>query len=499
MDSQPHRQLHVIFVPYPTPGHMIPMVDTARLFVKHGVSVTIITTHANALTFQKVIDSDFSCGYPIRTQLLPFPGAQVGLPDGVENIKDGTSLEMLGKLARGISLLQDQIELLFHDLQPDCIVTDMCYPWTVESAAKLGIPRIYFYSSSYFSNCASHFIRKHRPHESLESDTEKFTIPGFPQTIEMTPLQLAEWIRTKTPSTVYFNSIFESEIRSYGTLSNSFHELESDYEQIHKSTMGIKTWSIGPVSAWGNKGDEQKDNRGHKMDLVEEPEWLNWLNSKQNESVLYVSFGSLTRLPHAQIVELAHGLENSCHNFIWVIRKRDGDESNEESFLQKFEQRMKESKKGFIIWNWAPQLLILDHPAIGGIVTHCGWNSILESLNVGLPMITWPMFAEQFYNEKLIVDVLKIGVPVGVKENKFWTSMGEEAMVRREEIVKAVVLLMENSQESKEMRRSARKLGDAAKRTIGEGGHSYNNLIQLIDELKSLKISRAFSTNILDS
>ena len=154
---------------------------------------------------------------------------------------------------------------------------------------------------------------------------------------------------------------------------------------------------------------------------------------------------------------------------------------------------MKESNKGYIIWDWAPQLLILEHPATGGIVTHCGWNSTLESVNVGLPMITWPVFAEEFYNEKLLVDVLKIGVPVGAKVNKLWTNISVEEMVRREEIVKSVKILMGSGQESKEMRMRAKKLGDTAKRTIVKGGDSYNNLIQLIDELKSLKKSKELS------
>ncbi|TKY65747.1 Soyasapogenol B glucuronide galactosyltransferase [Spatholobus suberectus] len=165
MEAQPHNQLNVIFLPFLTPGHMIPMVDTARLFAKHGVSVTIITTPANALTFQKAIDSDLSCGYPIRTKVVPFPAAQVDLPDGVENFKDATSPEMWDKISDGMSVLKDQFELLFQDLKPDCLVTDMFYPWTVESAAKLAIPRLYYYSSSYFSSCATYSIRKHKPHE----------------------------------------------------------------------------------------------------------------------------------------------------------------------------------------------------------------------------------------------------------------------------------------------------------------------------------------------
>ncbi|AES79640.1 putative soyasapogenol B glucuronide galactosyltransferase [Medicago truncatula] len=494
MESQSlqfHNQLHVVFLSYPSPGHMNPMIDTARLFAMHGVNVTIITTHANASTFQKAIDSDTSLGYSIKTQLIQFPSAQVGLPDGVENMKDGTSTEIIGKIGLGISMLQDPTEALFQDLQPDCIVTDMMLPWTVEAAAKLGIPRIHYNSSSYFSNCAEHFIMKYRPNDNLVSDTQKFTIPGLPHTIEMTPLQLPFWIRSQSFATAYFEAIYESQKRSYGTLCNSFHELESDYENICNTTLGIKSWSVGPVSSWANKDDENKGNRGHIEELGKEADWLNWLNSKQNESVLYVSFGSLTRLDNAQIVEIAHGLENSGHNFIWVVRKKESDES-ENNFLQDFEERMKERKKGYIIWNWAPQLLILDHPAIGGIVTHCGWNSTLESLNAGLPMITWPRFGDQFYNEKLLVDVLKIGVSVGAKENKMRTSTeSKDVVVKREEIAKAVEILMGSGQESKEMRMRAKKLGEAAKRTIEEGGDSYNNLIQLIDELKSLKKSKA--------
>ncbi|CAJ1809288.1 unnamed protein product [Sphenostylis stenocarpa] len=471
------------------------MVDTARLFARYGASVTIITTHANALTFQKAIDSDFNCGYQIRTKVVPFPAAQVGLPDGAENLKDGTSPEMIGKIFYGMSMLQGQFEPLFQDLQPDCLVTDVLYPWTVESAEKLGIPRLYFYSASHFASCATHFIRKHKPQERLASATHKFSIPGLPHNIEMTTLQLEQWVRTKDEFADLMNAVYESENRSYGTLCNSFHELEGDYEHLYRSTKGIKCWSVGPVSAWANKSDEEKTNRGNKEDLEQDSAWLNWLNSKQNESVLYVSFGSLTRLSNAQIVEIAHGLENSGCSFIWVLRKKDENESGD-VFLQEFEEKMKESKKGHIIWNWAPQLLILDHPAIGGIVTHCGWNSILESVSAGLPMITWPMFAEQFYNEKLLVDVLKIGVPVGAKENKFWTSPGKDALVGREEIAKAIVQLI-GKEENSEMRNRARKLGNASKKTIEEGGSSYNNLMQLLDELKSLKASKAIEkTNL---
>jgi hypothetical protein len=290
MDSQSqqsHNQPHVVFLPYPSAGHMNPMIDTARLFAKHGVNVTIITTHANASRFQKSIDSDTSLGYSIKTQLLQFPSAQVGLPDGVENSNDATSREMLSKVTRGVWMLRDSIEVLFHELQPDCIVTDMKYPWTVESAAKLNIPRIYFCSSSYFSECAIYFVRKYKPHYNLVSDTQKFTIPCLPHTIEMTRLQLCDWELENNAMKAIFEPMYESAERSYGSLYNSFHELESDYEKLCKTTIGTKSWSVGPVSAWANKDDERKASRGHmEKSLGKHTELLNWLNSKQNDSVL---------------------------------------------------------------------------------------------------------------------------------------------------------------------------------------------------------------------
>ena len=150
---------------------------------------------------------------------------------------------------------------------------------------------------------------------------------------------------------------------------------------------------------------------------------------------------------------------------------------------------MRESKRGFIVKNWAPQLVILDHLATGGMVTHCGWNSTLECITTGLPMITWPLFAEQFFNEKLVTDVLRIGVGVGVKQwRPDWSEAGRNEVVKREQIEKAVALLMDSGQEAVEMRKRAGMLASAARKAVESGGSSYPNLLALINELKSVKI-----------
>lgn len=246
-----------------------------------------------------------------------------------------------------------------------------------------------------------------------------------------------------------------------------------------------------------NKEVEDKEYRGGNPS-IEPNKLLQWLKGKQPNSVLYISFGSLVRMKPEQISEIAHAIEESGCNFIWVMKKNNDDNENDgdkeeaavnEGLPKGFEENMSKTKKGLIIRGWAPQLMILEHEAVGGFVTHCGWNSILEGISSGLPMITWPLFAEQFYNEKLLIDVLKIGVGVGSKR---WWDLEEERgeVVKREDLGKAVALLMGGSGEALEMRKRAREMGEAAKRAVSCGGLSEMKLVSLLKELRTMKLHR---------
>ncbi|KAF7126752.1 hypothetical protein RHSIM_Rhsim11G0163000 [Rhododendron simsii] len=113
----------------------------------------------------------------------------------------------------------------------------------------------------------------------------------------------------------------------------------------------------------------------------------------------------------SQLYEIAMVLESSGQQFIWVIRREKNKEKNEGWQPDGFEERMKDT--GLIIRGWAPQVLILDHKAVGGFLTHCGWNSTSEGLSTGVSMVTWPVFGEQFYNEKLVTEILRIWISIG--------------------------------------------------------------------------------------
>ncbi|KEH15806.1 putative hexosyltransferase [Medicago truncatula] len=168
--------------------------------------------------------------------------------------------------------------------------------------------------------------------------------------------------------------------------------------------------------------------------------------------------------------------------------KENESQEEKEKWLPKgFEERVIAKKKGLIIKGWAPQVMILSHTVVGAFMTHCGWNSTVEAVSAGVPMITWPMHGEQFYNEKLITQVRGIGGEVGAVE---WCLVGigeKEKLVGRDGIEKVVKRLMDNSYVAEIIRRHAREFGDKAKCAAQEGGSSHRNLTVLINDLKSLR------------
>ncbi|KAK9287369.1 hypothetical protein L1049_015786 [Liquidambar formosana] len=471
------RQLHVFFFPLMAQGHMIPTTDIAKLFAFRGVKATIVTTPLNVPLFSKTIQRAKDLGIEIHAQIIKFP-AEAGLPEGCENLHAANSQDINSKFFTATAMLQQPLEQLLQEHRPDCIVADMFFPWATDSAAKFGIPRLVFHGTCLFSLCTSETMRLYEPQKNVSSDTEPFVIPHLPDQIKLTRMQLPGFAREINVESDFGNLIvraIESELKSFGVIVNSFYELEPAYADHYRNVLGRKAWHIGPVSLC-NKDTEDKAGRGKKAS-IDEHECLKWLDSKQPNSVVYVCFGSTSEFPASQLHEIAMGLEASGQQFIWVVRKGKTEDAEEEWLPEGFEERMK--GKGFIIRGWAPQLLILDHQAVGGFVTHCGWNSTLEGVSAGLPMVTWPVFAEQFYNEKLVTQILRIGVGVGAQQ---WARMVGDS-VKREAIEKAVKRMMVG-EEAEEMRSRAKELGKMARRAVEQGGSSWSDLNGLIEELR---------------
>ena len=275
------------------------------------------------------------------------------------------------------------------------------------------------------------------------------------------------------------DKIKQATYTAQGVLVNSFEGLEKSYAEEYKKVVN-KLWCIGPVSLC-NKEMSDKFDRGNRAS-IDEHHCLKWLDSMKPKSVIYACFGSLCRISFSQLVEIGMGLEASNRPFIWIINKRDYTK-NLEKWLEedKFEERVK--TRGLIIRGWAPQVLILSHSSVGAFLTHCGWNSTLEGVSAGVPMITWPMFAEQFFNEKFVVNVAKIGVRIGV-EVGMTKAEEDEVLVKRERVAEAIEEVMdEEGEEGKDTRRRARELAEMATQAIEQAGSSYTDIMSLIQDV----------------
>ncbi|XVF06744.1 hypothetical protein REPUB_Repub06bG0076800 [Reevesia pubescens] len=467
-----NRPFKVQFIPFATPSHSLPLVELAVLFAARGFHVTILTAHYQSLQFQKSIEKANSSGHHINLFKFKFPSEEAGLPEGIETLSLATSNVERAKVFTAFLMLQTPMEQVIRETKPDCLVADYHCFWASGLALELGIPRLVFQPKSYFALCAEHTISKYAPHKKVQFDEELFVLAGLPDEIKMTSLELPVWNKKPGFYSEILNKIEESEKNSFGIVVDSFYNLEKDYVDHYKNVVGNRAWSVGP--SWLYNRDNNADKNQHSV-------LMNWLDSQVHSSVLYISFGSLTCFSPTQMLQIALALETLDHPFIWVVR--EADSAKDTIWLpERFEEKMRDGNKGLILRGWAPQTMILDHPATGGFLTHCGWNSILESIAVGVPMATWPISGEQFYNEKLVTRVLRIGVEVGVES---WSPELIEtcSFVEREKIEKALIELMTGKEEAVERRKRAKEFSEAAKTAVKEDGSSYSNLTALLDEL----------------
>ncbi|CAK9157692.1 unnamed protein product [Ilex paraguariensis] len=489
------NQLHFVLIPLLAQGHMIPMIDMARLFAEHGVFVSLVTTPHNASRFATVIDRARISGLGIQLIEIPFPGEEFGLPPKCENLDSVPSRDLIRNFFSALNKLQHPLEqyLQQHNPPPSCIISDKSLSWTSETARKFRVPRLVFHGMCCFSLLSSHNVKLYNAHHSVNSDSEPFVVPGMPYRIEIKKSQLPGAFVTLPDLDDIRGRMQEAESSAYGVVVNTFSELEHECVEEYKKAIKKNVWCIGPVSLC-NKEDLDKFERGNKASIGER-QCLAWLDSMQPKSVLYACLGSQCRLVPSQLIELGLGLEASNHPFIWVIKTGENFLPELEKWLleERYEERIK--GRGLLIKGWAPQVLILSHPAIKGFLTHCGWNSTIEGVCSGVPMITWPMFAEQFFNEKLIAEILRIGVRVGVDLPVRW---GEEekvgVLVKKHEIKESIERLMDGGEEGEERRIRAKELGVIARAAVEYGGSTHVNITVLIQDIMKQSTKGASTT-----
>ncbi|RWW53302.1 hypothetical protein BHE74_00040220 [Ensete ventricosum] len=470
--------LHLVFFPFLARTHMIPMLETARLAAERGVRVTLVTTPANVHLVQPTLDhvnSYTSPSHPpMELRLIPFPAAENGLPDGCENLT-AVPIQLAYNFYAAVFGLRAPFDALLRDLHPDALISDAIFPWTTALASEQGIPRLIFQVIGLLTLCASNDLDLYRPYEAVSGRGEPFAIPGFPHPIKLTRAEVPEAFDYP----YMLGLLREAELTSYGVVVNSFYDLEPDYAKHYKKVGPREVYIVGPVAIAGVQPQE-----GGKEDAARDP-CLSWLDGKPDDSVVYVSFGTLCRFSNAQLQELALGLEASGHPFLWTVRADGG--VGEGWMPEGYEGRV--AGRGIVARRWVPQREILAHRAVGGYVVHCGWNSVTEAVYSGMPIITWPLHSEQFVNEKLLVDVL--GVARSMLEGFKSVVEGEKELVKAETVARSVAWLMGDSPEVQAVRKRMKELGEAAARAVQEGGSSHDDMGRMIQGLTACRVQRA--------
>ncbi|KAI3446490.1 hypothetical protein Pfo_003155 [Paulownia fortunei] len=265
------------------------------------------------------------------------------------------------------------------------------------------------------------------------------------------------------PDKIQYLVALQSEPSGYraGDIYNTCRLIEAPYMDLleREEIVGNrKSWAIGPILPAKLSSANQPESQ-HKC--------LEWLDKQEPKSVIYITFGTTTSMSDEQIRELAFGLEQSKVKFLWVLRDADkGDvfdgQVRRAELPEGFEERVE--GVGMVVRDWAPQPQILAHPSTGGFMSHCGWNSCIESITMGVPIAAWPMHSDQPRNTVLITEILKMGLDV-----REWAQNME--LVRASTIENVVKRLMA-SEEGDEIRKKAEEWGATVRQATQQGGAS---------------------------
>lgn len=490
--AQGSAPFRVFFIPVFVPSHTIPMAELAYQFAARGVDSTMVVTPANGAVIRRTVDRAIRAGHPLRTLHYAFPSVAAGLPEGVEDAAAILTGDV-AKIYRAAAAVQSCHDRILREHRPNAVVADFPYWWTNDTARDLGIPRVMYHVIGAFPKMVLSMVAQYRPQDGLaDGDNGPFLVPHLPDRVEMVVSELPGTVRVVSDIAheETAQKARKSEQECFGVVLNTVYELEPAYCDLFRQTQCQRAWFCGPCTLWPRDDREEEEEertaaseKGHHC--------VAWLDKQATASVVYVGFGSILHFGKKQQQEMAKGLEASGRPFLWMRKGSDIAGSGEGWVPDEgFEDRVR--GRGLVVGGWVPQATILNHPATGAFVTHLGWNSMTEGLHAGLPMITWPLAFEQFFTERLVVDILRVGVRMweGFRSSLSATGDDERALVTGEAIARALSRFATPGcadEEVEAMRKRAGEYGAMIGAAVREGGSSYNDLTGLIDALKAFR------------
>ncbi|PIA52098.1 hypothetical protein AQUCO_01000171v1 [Aquilegia coerulea] len=475
-----NKKPHAVCIPYPAQGHINPMLKFAKLLYTKGFHITFVNTEHNHNRILKSRGPDSLNGLPdFRFETIPdgLPPSDANSTQDIPALCDSTSKNCLVPFHNLIAELNNTTTAV------TCIVSDGAMSFTLDVAHELSLPEIIFWTPSACGFACylhyHHLVQRGFAPLKDESDlTNGYLDTPVDRLIGIKHMRLRDFptfIRTTDRKDIMLNYIIREIERTYkasALMINTFDAFEQEVlnliitSELTQSLPPIYT--VGPLQLLLNQIPHTGlESIGSNL-WKDEPKCLEWLDLKKPNSVVYVNFGSITVMTPEQMIEFAWGLANSKQPFLWIIRPDlvAGDAAILPS------EFLTETQERGLLASWCPQEQVLNHTSIGGFLTHCGWNSTLESVCGGVPMICWPFFAEQQTNCRYACTHWGIGIEI-------------DNNVKRNEVESLVKELMEG-EKGKEMKIKVMEWKKKAEEATSPSGSSYKNIDKLVNEILML-------------
>ncbi|XP_057440842.1 UDP-glycosyltransferase 71A15-like [Lotus japonicus] len=474
------KAVRLVFIPSPGAGHLVSALEFAKLLLNRDDRLWI-TLFILQFPYSTASESDTSSlsSFSERVQVINLPPPQ--LPPTDPDSKPDLGNLMITLLENQKPHVKEAVISNLHSGGPPlaAFVLDMFCTTMIDVADHFNVPSLVFFTSGVaFLSLMLHLYTLRERHD-LEADDLKepdteVAIPGFLNPVPSKSLPSAvlnkEWEQ-------FFLSYGRGLKRANGFIVNSFDELEphairSFSDPDNKPVQGIiPIYPVGPIL-------NPKDNG-------ESHEILTWLDEQPPLSVVFLCFGSRGSFDRAQITEIARAVENSGVRFVWSLRKPPLKGSMVGPSDYSVDDLASVLPEGFLdrttgigrVIGWAPQTRVLTHPATGGFVSHCGWNSTLESIYFGVPIATWPLYAEQQTNAFVLVRELKIAVEISL-DYRVEINGGPNYLLTADKIEGGIRSVLDKDGE---VRKRVKEMSEKSRKTLLEGGCSYSYLDRLID------------------
>ncbi|CAI0474566.1 unnamed protein product [Linum tenue] len=469
---------HAVILPFPAQGHVNPLMQLAKLLHSKGFHITFVNTEHNHRRLVRTRGPESVKGLPdfqfraIPDGLPPSDKDATQDPPAISHATQNYCLqpfmELMGKLNSTSSAGVPPVT---------CMVSDGIMTLGIKAAELLGIPHATFWTASVcglmgylqFGELIGRGISPLKE-ANFTDGTLEMPLEWIQGMNNIRLRDLPSFATTTDAADIMFNHLkteAENSMKSNAIIFNTFDAFEEQVLAAIRTKFPREIYTIGPLHLLGNAMSEPKSTETSSISSnfwKEDRECTKWLDGRGPQSVVYANYGSVTVMSEEHMKEFAWGLAESKRPFLWIVR---GDIAMGDSAMLPPEF-LKEIEGRGCLASWCTQQEVLSHPAVGAFLTHCGWNSVMESVSAGVPMICWPFFAEQQTNCRYACSEWGIGVELSHD-------------VKRNEVVDAIEEMM-SGEEGKAMKRKALEWRKKAREAVGVEGSSFNNFMRFVED-----------------